>query len=226
MKEQSKLVLRDRNRASVFMWSVCNEVLCRGFDAVASKKHAALIHQLDPRGQRVVSSAYNGAYVGQDLDSSGDRAFLETMDVIGINYHVNLYRKRKANAPFNSRPMIISEAASDYSTRGIYVTNRSKKYVDSYDDQFPSWGSTSQASWCQVVENNFLAGQFVWTAFDYKGEPTPYNEWPSINSHFGVIDLAGFPKDNFFYYQAQFLDPKKKLYVAKIMPGVWNTEAF
>jgi beta-galactosidase len=233
MERQAKLVRRDRNRASVFMWSVCNEVLCKNFDAASSKKHVALIHAVDPRGQRVVSSAYNGAYMGnssKDVIEAGDRIhnhdFLASMDVIGINYHTSTYQQRKANEPFKSRPMIISEASSDYSTRGIYVTNKTKKFVDSYDDQFPGWGSTSEVSWCSVVENDFIAGQFVWTAFDYKGEPTPYNSWPSINSHFGVLDLAGFPKDNFFYYQSQFFNATQKRFVAKIVPGVWNAEAF
>ncbi len=94
-----------------------------------------------------------------------------------------------------------TEVASTVSTRGIYANDKARGYVEAYDTQKPPWGATAEEWWSTYSARAFLAGGFVWTGFDYRGEPTPY-EWPCINSHFGIMDTCGFPKDNFFYYQA------------------------
>ncbi len=94
-----------------------------------------------------------------------------------------------------------TETASTVSTRGIYANDKTRGYVEAYDTQFPPWATTAESWWTTYAARPFLAGGFVWTGFDYRGEPTPYG-WPCINSHFGIMDTCGFPKDNFYYYQA------------------------
>ncbi|CAD7965820.1 unnamed protein product [Amoebophrya sp. A25] len=207
LEDLQKLIRRDRNHPSVFVWSICNERLCcpgKGpcsfgdVDvALTAKQLVTEIKRLDPHGQRVTSAACNA----DDLESSRD--FLDSLDLIGINYHLSSYDH--ARALFPDKPIIVSEASSDYSTRGEYMTRG--LYVRSYDTEYPSWGSTAEQSWCNVSSRPFVAGQFFWTGFDYKGEPTPYAEWPSLNSHFGNVDLTGFPKDNAFYHASVFRKP-------------------
>jgi beta-galactosidase len=96
-------------------------------------------------------------------------------------------------------------------------------YVSSYDVNYPGWGNTAEDAWCAIADRDFVAGGFYWTAFDYKGEPTPYG-WPNINSHFGVIDEAGFPKDNYYYHQTVFFTPEQKP-LAHIVPMHWNFQS-
>jgi beta-galactosidase len=98
-----------------------------------------------------------------------------------------------------------SETASTVSTRGIYANDTRRGYVSAYDVNAPPWGATAEAGWKPIAERPFMAGGFVWTGFDYKGEPTPYG-WPCINSHFGIMDMCGFPKDNWYYYKAWWGD--------------------
>ncbi|HWJ22760.1 MAG TPA: DUF4982 domain-containing protein, partial [Gemmatimonadaceae bacterium] len=83
----------------------------------------------------------------------------------------------------------------------IYANDKTQGYVSAYDVNAPWWASTAEAWWTHFAARRWLAGAFVWTGFDYRGEPTPY-EWPCISSHFGLLDTCGFPKDNFYYYQA------------------------
>jgi beta-galactosidase len=91
------------------------------------------------------------------------------------------------------------------STRGIYANDEARGYVSAYDRNFPPWASTAEEWWSIYNARPWVAGGFVWTGFDYRGEPTPYN-WPCISSHFGLIDVCGFPKDLFYYYQAWWSD--------------------
>ena len=94
-----------------------------------------------------------------------------------------------------------SETSSALSDRGIYVTDSQRSVVSSYDVNCPGWGASAEDGWCPIGSSPYMSGAFIWTGFDYKGEPTPY-EWPNVNSHFGVIDIAGFPKDLYYYYQS------------------------
>ncbi len=109
-----------------------------------------------------------------------------------------------------------SEEASTLSTRGIYANDPDKGYVSAYDINKPGWGTLAEQWWKYYMARPYLAGAFVWTGFDYRGEPTPYG-WPCISSHFGIMDTCGFPKDNFYYYQAQWTDQP----VVHILPH-WN----
>jgi beta-galactosidase len=96
-----------------------------------------------------------------------------------------------------------TEVGSTVSTRGIYANDKEKGYVSAYDLNAPSWASSAEKWLSFYRARPWLAGGFVWTGFDYRGEPTPY-DWPCINSHFGILDTCGFPKDNFWYYQARW----------------------
>lgn len=87
----------------------------------------------------------------------------------------------------------------------MYANDATQGYVAAYDVNYPAWGSTEEDSWCAIEERPFMAGAFCWTGFDYKGEPTPYG-WPNVNSHFGVMDITGMPKDNYHYYRSVFID--------------------
>jgi beta-galactosidase len=135
--------------------------------------------------------AQNGGY--------GPVSISSVVDVMGFNYNEPAIDGFRAKHP--APPVIGPETASTVSTRGIYANDKEKGYVSAYDLNFPPWASTAERWWKFYVERPFLAGGFVWTGFDYRGEPTPYG-WPCINSHFGLMDTCGFPKDLYYYYQA------------------------
>lgn len=189
LSDLKSLVMRDRNHPSVIMWSLCNEVLCENFNATSAQILRSIVKALDPLGDRPVTAAMNGGYETQ---------FWKALDVVGINYHVSSY---DAFDKVFSRPLIGSETSSALSDRGQYVTDASLAYVSAYDVNCPSWGNTAEDAWCPIAQRKFVSGGFVWTGYDYKGEPTPY-EWPNINSHFGVIDICGFEKDTAMYYRS------------------------
>jgi beta-galactosidase len=191
LEELEALVRRDRNRPSVFLWSLGNEEreqgTERGARIVATMKR--LVRRLDP--SRPVTVAQNGGYAGVGIST--------VVDVMGFNYNLPEIDGYRQEHP--QQPLIGSETASTVSTRGVYANDKAKGYLSAYDVNFPRWASTAEKWWKFYAERPFLAGGFVWTGFDYRGEPTP-SGWPCINSHFGLIDMCGFPKDNFYYYQA------------------------
>jgi beta-galactosidase len=190
LTEFRELLRRDRNHPSVILWSVANEEPIIGTPDGARIVRAmkAAVQELDPT--RPVTGALNFGW------ESGAGPLL---DVMGFNYNVSAYDRIYKLYP--NMPMHGSETASTVSTRGIYANDEARGYVSAYDVNHPGWGATAEEAWKAIANRPWMAGAFVWTGFDYKGEPTPYS-WPCINSHFGILDIAGFPKDNFFYYQA------------------------
>jgi beta-galactosidase len=120
--------------------------------------------------------------------------------VQGFNYH-KAEDMDAFHQNFPHQPTVGTETASTVSTRGIYANDKQRGYVSAYDVNFPEWAQTAEYWWPVYAQRRWVAGGFAWTGFDYRGEPTPY-EWPCINSHFGILDTCGFPKDNFFYYRA------------------------
>jgi beta-galactosidase len=138
------------------------------------------------------------------------------MDVVGINYQASDYDKIRAAYP--SKPMLSTEDTSQIMTRGEYATDWSK-VVGSYDDVWPGWDKRSSArnSWEAIVRQPSFAGGFSWTGFAYRGEPTPYG-WPSASSHFGALDLCGFPKTEFYVRQALWVKDRP---VLTLVPH-WN----
>jgi len=198
LAEVAGMVERDRNHPSIIMWSMCNEQPEAGSEA-GGRTFAAMkatVLQYDPT--RPVSSAMNGGWFGH--------GFTDVEDLMGINYAIEVYDRFHREHP--KMPMFASETASTTTTRGEYADNKQQGFMSSY--YVTDW------TWAAVVERPFMAGSFVWTGFDYKGEPSPC-DWPSINSHFGIMDMCGFPKDNYYYYLSWW----KTQPVMHLMPH-WN----
>jgi beta-galactosidase len=194
LTQLERLIRRDRNHPSVFMWSIGNEEpeqnTERGGRIGASM--IRLVKKLDPT--RPVTEANNGAAGWNRGVGVGP-----LLDVFGFNY--TLGGTDSFHEKFPKQPTIGSEWASTVSTRGIYENDPVNGYVSAYDRNFPPWASTAETWWKHADERAWISGGFVWTGFDYRGEPTPY-QWPCINSHFGILDMCGFPKDIFYYYKA------------------------
>jgi beta-galactosidase len=192
MAQLEAMVKRYRNSPSIILWSVGNEEWqLQGAMAEQGARIAGDMvrrcHELDPT--RVVSAAVNG---------DNRKGVTDAFDVVGFNY--GLERPDKYHADFPKRPIYGSETSSAISTRGIYVTDPLRNWVNSYTGVVP-WGETPETWWTFYGTREWEAGGFAWTGFDYRGEPTPYG-WPSINSQFGIVDMCGFLKDFFFYYKA------------------------
>jgi beta-galactosidase len=188
-------VRRDRNHPSVFIWSLFNEEPAQ---ATATGGRCAdsmqrLTHSLDPT--RLCTAAENEGDVYAGVTT--------VLDVRGWNYHLGSEDSYHAAHP--AQPEIGTEAASTLCTRGIYANDKERGYMSAYDDNAPPWGNTAEDWWKVYAARPWLSGAFVWTGFDYRGEPTPYR-WPCINSHFGIMDTCGFAKDNFYYYKSWWGD--------------------
>ncbi len=192
-----RLIRRDRNHPSVFCWSIANEEWAvQGNDIGPRIAHslAMLAHQLDP--SRPVTA-------GMDSRYSPGRGITLGVDIQGFNYQREDLDAFHHNFP--TRPAMGTETASAYSTRGIYTKDEARGYVSAYDVNRPDYGATAEQWWSFYAARRWLMGGFVWTGFDYRGEPLPY-AWPCISSHFGIMDTCGFPKDTFFYYKAWWGD--------------------
>ena len=184
------LVRRDRNHPCVFMWSMGNEEGIanseRGVGILTAMKAIAYRHD----GSRPVSIAPTGA-----IGTGG----LAVGDVAGYNYadpHALAFHKAHPE-----KPVIGTETVSAVCTRGIYITDPEKGFVSSYDPYTTTGRASAEGWWRFCDAQEWLAGGFVWTGFDYRGEPSP-NGWPNISSQYGIIDMCGFPKDTYFYYQS------------------------
>ena len=192
LEQMEWLIKRDRNHASVFLWSIANEEWIHGSPPAQRMAESLkkVITRLDPTRQ--VTYACNEPGLATGVNS--------VVDIRGFNYgsHQQLDDFR---AKHPDRVLMGSETASTVSTRGIYANDPAKGYVSAYDRNFPSWASTAEYWWSYYGSHDYMSGGFVWTGFDYRGEPTPY-QWPCINSHFGVLDTCGFPKDVSYYYKA------------------------
>ena len=193
LSQVKSMVLRDRNHPSVILWSLCNEEALQGTPEGRKRGEAMkkLILGLDRT--RLITCAMNGGF-GDGLSN--------VVDLQGFNYHPKEYEPFHRKHP--GMPLFGSETGSSVSTRGIYRDDKEKGYVSAYDVNPPGWANTAEESW-EAIDRPYMAGCFVWTGFDYRGEPTPYY-WPCINSHFGLMDMCGFPKDNFYYYQCHWRD--------------------
>ena len=202
LKDLKSMILRDRNHPSIILWSVGNEIREEGTleGAKILKKFVQLVHSLDDT--RPVTEACN------KMPKANNYGFADLLDVVGYNYRQKMYDIDHKKYP--KREMFASEDASALETRGIYympadslIYRTPDKYCSSYDNSWVPWGESAEDSWRQVVKRPFMAGEFIWTGFDYIGEPTPY-PWPAKSSYFGVIDLCGFPKDAYYFYQSQW----------------------
>lgn len=192
------LVKRDRNHPSIILWSIGNEeggIQDTEAGARTARTMKRIVNELDPT--RLVS--YGGNNGGQRSGING------VVDVRGWNYWKIGANLDEYHNDHPQTPMIGSEEASTLCTRGIYENDEQRGYVSSYDENFPGWGSGAEEWMKYYAERPYLAGAFVWTGFDYRGEPLPYR-WPAISSQFGIMDTCGFPKDNYYYYQSLWTD--------------------
>lgn len=188
LEELESMVKRDRNHPSIILWSIGNEEPQQGTDRGArmGRSMKQRIHTLDKT--RPITAAMNGAW-GKGISG--------VVDVQGFNY--GLPRIDPFHKEFPKQPTFGSETASTVSTRGIYANDPKRGYVSAYDTERPHWAELAEEWWKFYDEREWLSGGFIWTGFDYRGEPTPYH-LPCISSHFGLMDTCGFPKDNYFYY--------------------------
>ncbi|HEY3390869.1 MAG TPA: beta-galactosidase GalB, partial [Prolixibacteraceae bacterium] len=225
-KDLQDLIRRDRNHPSVMIWSIGNEIL-EQWDSTGTaiaKELAGYVREIDTT--RPITSACNDPKPGNFIIRS------EALDLIGYNYHHNDFEAFPQTFP--GKKFIGTETVSALMTRGVYdlPSDEIRRWpvrddwkgrkpnadntCSSYDNVSSPWGSTHEETWKVIKKHDYLSGQFIWTGFDYLGEPTPY-WWPSRSSYFGIIDLAGFPKDVYYMYQSEWT----KKDVLHIFPH-WN----
>jgi len=220
-KDIVNLVQATRNHPSIVMWSSGNEVPDQwGAAGVKRAKWLQdIFHREDPT--RPVT-------VGMDqVKATMESGFGALLDIPGLNYRLHLYEE--AYEKFPQGFILGSETASTVSSRGIYKFPVEKASMKQYDDFQSSSYDLEYCSWSNVPDDDFVLqddkpwviGEFVWTGFDYLGEPTPYDEmWPSRSSYFGINDLAGLPKDRFYLYRSRWNTKEETLH---ILPH-WNWE--
>lgn len=209
--ELDRLIRSSRNHPSIILWSVGNE---EGHQASERGRHisarlVARCKELDPT--RLTTQAMDRGW--NEPVNAGD-----AVDVVGFNYHSEKIADWHTRHP--GKPVIGTETGSTVYTRGAYVNDASAHVVRAYDTEYPRWASTAEAWWSIVARDPSIAGGFIWTGFDYRGEPTPYPTLPSVSSYFGAMDLCGFPKDNYFYYRAWW---RRNEPLVHLLPH-WNWE--
>ena len=219
-KDMINLVHHYRNNASVVMWCVGNEVPEQG-DALNGPKRNRFLqdicHREDPTRPVTNGMDNPNAVTGNN--------FAALLDVAGFNYRPHLYTENYKKLP--QQIILGSETASTVSSRGVYKFPVERKSMAQYEDHQSSSYDVEHCSWSNLPEDDFIQhedlpyciGEFVWTGFDYLGEPTPYyTNWPSHSSLFGIVDLAGIPKDRFYLYRSHW---NKEAETLHILPH-WN----
>ena len=204
-RDIENLVLHHRNHPSIIMWSIGNEIPEQwSEEGVKISRHLQdICHRLDP--SRTVTQGMDRA------EAALKSGFAQVMDVPGFNYRVHKYEKNIAQLPQGF--LLGSETASTVSSRGVYkfpvVVSDNAVYADgqcsSYDTEYCSWSNLPDDDWRCQEDYPWVIGEFVWTGYDYLGEPTPYDTyWPSRSSYFGICDLAGLPKDRYYLYRSHW----------------------
>ena len=213
-KDMENLVLNHRNHPSIVMWSIGNEIpeqwSKEGRDI--SEHLQDICHKLDPT--RPVTQGMDQA------EGALKSGFAQVMDVPGFNYRVHKYDNNIKQLPKGF--LLGSETASTVSSRGVYKfpveASYSKTYADgqcsSYDVEYCPWSNLPDDDWRMQDDRDYTIGEFVWTGYDYLGEPSPYDEyWPSRSSYFGICDLAGLPKDRYYLYRSHWRKDDATLHV-------------
>ncbi|MBL7743236.1 MAG: glycosyl hydrolase 53 family protein [Chitinophagaceae bacterium] len=196
MNQFERLVKRDRSRACVFMWSIGNEegwIHTTTFGKRIAQTFIAKQKELDPTRTCTYAADLANVYKGVN----------EVIPVRSFNYRHFGVADYHRDHP--EQPIIGTEMGSTVTTRGIYEKDTIRGYVPDQDITAPWWASKAEDWWTLAAVNDFWLGGFVWTGLDYRGEPTPYS-WPNINSHFGIMDMCGFPKNIYYYYQSWWTD--------------------
>ncbi|MEL4307737.1 beta-galactosidase GalB [Joostella sp. CR20] len=243
-KDLEDQILRDRNHASIFMWSIGNEIPEQWSErgAEIGRELSKIVKSLDTT--RLVTAAMNPPIHIQNKEVT--LQFEETaaqpnalagsgaLDIIGYNYAHQTYEDHQKNFP--NTPFIATETTSGLQTRGhydfpsdttkiwpvrwdkLFTEGNADNTVSAYDQVRTPWGSLHETTWKIIKRNDYLSGFYIWTGFDYLGEPTPY-VWPSRSSYFGIVDLAGFPKDVYYMYKSEWTNEP----VLHLLPH-WNWE--
>ncbi len=207
LRQWEQLIIRDRNHPSIFMWSIGNEegyVQANSYGKRLAQSLLAKQRELDPTRTSTYGADLANVYTGIN----------EVIPVRGFNYRINGVDPYHKDHP--DQPIIGTEMGSTVSTRGIYRKDTIAAYLPDEDSTYPWWANTAEQWWTRCVDRPWYLGGFIWTGFDYRGEPTPF-QWPNISSHFGVMDACGFPKNIYYYYQSWWTD----LDVLHISPH-WN----
>lgn len=201
------MVKRDRNHPSVIMYSLFNEEPLQGNETGKRIYNRMRSRVLRLDNSRLLTGAISSGY----LDPEGCS---DAMDVTGMNYRI--FDWSDFRRVFPHQPLIGAENNSAVTTRGCYVTDMTKNVLSGFDEENVPWGQSIRETWDALMSHPYVGGIFIWTGFDYRGEPTPF-EWPSIGSSFGIMDTCGFPKDSFYINKAYFTSEP----LAHII-GIWN----
>jgi beta-galactosidase len=204
LSDLSTMIRRDRNHPSVIMWSMCNEENLQGTPEAARIMSAMMdvVHRYDRT--RPITSAMNGR--------GGEKIFLghgiaNVEDIIGVNYNYKSFDAIHQRHP--DKPMFGSEDSNEKTTRGEYANDRARGMSSAYN--------LSEKTWQSIATRPYMAGIYVWTGFDYKGEPNPYG-WPDVSNNTGLLDVCGFPKDKGYYFESCWSDTP----MVHLMPASWN----
>ena len=218
-KDLVNLVQCHKNHPSIIMWSIGNEIPEQWSNQGArlAKQLQDIVHREDP--SRPVTQGLDR------VEAAVKSGFAAVMDIPGLNYRTHLYQMAYDNLPQGF--ILGAETASTVSSRGVYkfpvVEEKGMKYDDrqcsSYDLEACSWSNIPEEDFMLQDDSDWVVGEFVWTGFDYLGEPTPYdNMWPARSSYFGIVDLAGLPKDRYYLYRSRWNKNEETLH---ILPH-WN----
>lgn len=232
-QDLSDQIRRDRNHPAVFIWSVGNEIPEQGgkpgdtTGRVIARELAGIVRSLDP--SRPITTANNNVETSNNLIKSN------ALDLIGFNYHHENWKDFQKNFP--GKKLIATETTSALQTRGSYdqpadsmriwpiswdkpfLTGNEDLTCSAYDNCYTPWGSSHEQTLKAFENDPVVSGMFVWTGFDYLGEPTPY-VWPARSSYFGIMDIAGFPKDVYYMYKSVWTNEP----VLHVFPH-WNWKA-
>lgn len=204
LSELATMIRRDRNHPSVIMWSMCNEEGLQGTPEGASIVSAMMkvVRKYDQ--SRPITSAMNG--------KGGVNIFLghgiaDVEDIIGVNYNYQSFDKIHGRHP--DKMMFGSEDSNEKTTRGEYANDKRRGMSSCYN--------LSEKTWLSVETRPYMAGEYVWTGFDYRGEPNPWG-WPDVSNNTGLVDICGFPKDKYYYFESCWSARP----MVHLMPDGWN----